>query len=191
MTTLDTNLTGAAVPKAQVDYLAQWRELWSDHVYWTRFVVLAIVDGAPGLYQTVARLMASCTEMRDLLRPYYGDAGAEMFGDLMTAHLSLAAQLVTEAAKGEPEAAATEKAWYQNAAEIASFLAAANPNLPESALVGLLTTHLALTKDEAVARITKDYDADVAAFDKILHQAIVMSDALAHGIITQFEPRFA
>ena len=84
----------------------QWRDLWSDHVYWTRFVVVAMVDGAPGLTRTVDRLMASCSEMRDLLRRYYGDAGAEAFGDLMTAHPSVAAQLLTEASKGAPEAAA-------------------------------------------------------------------------------------
>lgn len=125
------------------------------------------------------------------MRPYYGDTAAEVFGDLMTTHLSVAAQLVTEAVKGAPEAAATEKASYDNAAAIVKFLAAANPNLPEPVVQSLLYEHLALTRAEAVARITKDYDADVATFDKILHQILGVSDAVAHAIIGQFEPRFA
>ena len=191
MTTLDKALAMSTIPKAQVDHIMQWRELWADHVYWTRLVVIGIVDSAPGLDQAVARLMKSCMDMTDLVRMYYGDEGAQAFNTLMTAHLSLAAKLVTEAAAGQAmEADATEKQWYENADEIAHFLATANPYLPETALRNLLDEHLRLTKDEAVARITKDYAMDVAAFDKILAQAYGMSDALADGIIKQFETRF-
>lgn len=191
MTTLDATLTAATIPKSQVDYIMQWRELWSDHVYWTRFAVVGIVDHMPGLDETVARLMDSCTEMRELLRPYYGDAGAEKFGALMTEHLQLAAQLVTEASQGKPEADATEKAWYDNADQLAAFIASANPNLPEATLVALLDEHLRLTKAEAVARITKDYAGDITTFNKILHQILTVSDALADGIIKQFPEKFA
>ena len=191
MTTLDATLTASTIPKSQVDYIMQWRELWADHVYWTRFAVMDIIDGAPGVDKTVARLMDSCSEMRDLLRPYYGDQAAEAFGDLMTSHLTLAAQLVTEASQGKSvEADATEKAWYENADQIAAFISSANPNLPEAVLRSMLDEHLRLTKDEAVARITKDWDGDIAAFNKILHQVYGMSDALADGIIKQFATRF-
>lgn len=39
---------------------------------------------------------------------------------------------------------------------------------------------------EAVARLQKNWADDVAAFDKIFEQAMMMADALSDGIAKQF-----
>ncbi len=54
----------------------------------------------------------------------------------------------------------------------------------------LLGQHLSLTKGEAVARLQKDWDADVAAFDDIFTEILTMADALTDGIVAQFPERF-
>lgn len=210
MTTLDAFLVTPTVHKSQVDYIMQWRELWTDHVYWTRselwavhvfsrklagtwtnFAIEGVTDKLPGFNQTVGRLLASCREMRDLLRPYFGDDAAERFGEIMTTHLELDAGFVKETSNGMVmEAAAVEKAWHANAEQIAALLATANLNLPEEPLSTLFNAHLKLTKVEAIAIINGDHGAEIAAFDEVLHQAHMMSDSLAHGIIRQFPERF-
>ena len=43
----------------------------------------------------------------------------------------------------------------------------------------LLGQHLALTKGEAVARLEKSWEADVAAFDDIFTEILTMADALS------------
>jgi len=50
----------------------------------------------------------------------------------------------------------------------------------------MLNEHLALTTQEATARLEKNWTADVAAFDKIFDQAMHMADALTDGIVKQF-----
>ena len=51
-------------------------------------------------------------------------------------------------------------------------------------------THLKLTTDEAVARLQGDWDADVAAYDRIHVHALHLSDVLAAGLVKQFPKRF-
>jgi hypothetical protein len=54
----------------------------------------------------------------------------------------------------------------------------------------LLSVHLKLTKDEAVARLTGKWDDDVVAFDDIFTEIMTVSDTLTDGIVKQFPERF-
>jgi hypothetical protein len=58
-------------------------------------------------------------------------------------------------------------------------------------VVDILGVHLKLTKDEAVARLEGQWEADVAAFDQILTEILTLSDVLSDGIVKQFPDRFA
>jgi hypothetical protein len=55
----------------------------------------------------------------------------------------------------------------------------------------MLNQHLALTMQEAVARLQKNWTADIAAFDSIFSQAMSMADALTDGIAKQFPTKVA
>ena len=50
----------------------------------------------------------------------------------------------------------------------------------------MVNEHLALTTQEATARLQQRWDDDIAAFDKIFSQAMMMADALSNGIAKQF-----
>jgi|GEM_PF-3784747 hypothetical protein len=54
----------------------------------------------------------------------------------------------------------------------------------------MLFEHLALTKDEAVAMLTANYEARIAIYDEIEHQALTMANVMAAGIINQFPELF-
>jgi hypothetical protein len=54
----------------------------------------------------------------------------------------------------------------------------------------LLNQHLQLTKGEVVARIQKNWGADVRAFDDIYAEAMVIADTLHDGLEAQFPERF-
>ena len=80
--------------------------------------------------------------------------------------------------------------WQQNAVDIADFLSKANPNWPRATLVDLMKKHLSTTTDEVVARLNKNWDGDVRAFDAVYDHILHMSDALSDGIVKQFPEKF-
>jgi hypothetical protein len=168
------------------------RKLWSDHVIWTRAYIVAAVAGTPDAEAAAGRLLKNQEDIGAAVAGFYGRAAGDKLTDLLKQHIMIAVDLVAAAKSGDNAAFATHDArWTDNIGEIAGFLASANPNWPEKDVLDLLALHLKLTKDEAVARITGDWAADVKAFDDIFTEIMVVADTLHDGITTQFPDRFA
>ncbi len=187
-----TDLYGrCCISKAEVDFMSMNRLLWMEHVNWTRMTIMGIVFGLPDLPFVQERLLRNATDLGNCLRPFYGDKIADRYTELIREHLVLAAELVTAATKGDATTAAEkEKQWYRNADEIADFLSSINPYLGKEEVRKMFYTHLALTKQEAVYMLQKNYKADIEVFDKIEAQALEMSDMIAGGIVKQFPGMF-
>ena len=168
------------------------RKLWSDHVIWTREYIVAAVAGAPDADAAAGRLLKNQTDIGEAVATYYGKEAGERLTALLKEHIMIAVDLVAAAKSGDNDAFAKhDQRWTDNAKQIASFLAGANPNWSEKDVLDLLTLHLKLTKDEAVARLGKDWAADIKAFDDIFTEILVLADALNDGIVAQFPERFA
>ncbi|MCZ2258180.1 hypothetical protein [Sporosarcina sp. G11-34] len=179
------------ISKAEFDYISMNRLLWLEHVNWTRMTIISIVFGLPDLEFVQERLLRNATDLGNCLRPFYGDQIADKYAELIKEHLVLAAELVTAAVKGDSKTAAEkEKQWYRNADDIAEFLSNINPYLGKEEVTKMFYTHLALTKQEAVYMIQKNFTADIEVFDKIEAQALEMADMISKAIIIQFPYRF-
>ncbi|NMA24378.1 MAG: LysM peptidoglycan-binding domain-containing protein [Clostridiales bacterium] len=167
------------------------RSLWEQHVAWTRMAIVSAEAGSPDLRFTVDRLLRNPSDMADALRPLYGDQKADTFGRLVYEHLSIALQLVNAAKAGNTQAARdAEQRWYQNADKIAAYLNTINPYINKDDFRRMFHTHLALTKDEAVNRLNRNYARDIALYDRIENQALEMADMMSEGIVRQFPNMF-
>ena len=184
-------ITSEGLNQKQADYLMAWRELWLDHIYWTRLVEIGIVHDIPGLEQTEERLLRNVDDMLGLMAPEYGMEALEPLRGLLRDHLLIAAKLVTEAKQGSQDAEQTEKDWYQNADEISKFLSTANPNLPYEDVKSMFFDHLAKTKAEAVYQLTREWDKDIANWESIEAMGLMMADAFGTAISKQFPEKFA
>ena len=166
-------------------------KLWEDHIVWTRNVILNIMDDLPGTEQAVNRLLSNQDDIGNAVKPFYGEAGGKELTRLLKEHITTAADLLKAAKTGNNSAFdAANKKWSANADEISDFLSKANPNWKLNDMKKMMHDHLALTTDEAVARLKKDYVADVKAYDKVHDEILMMADGLTDGIIKQFPGKF-
>jgi hypothetical protein len=179
------------ITKSQEDLTLKMRELWAEHVIWTRMFIMSVADNTTDKAVATQRLLKNYDDMARAMKPYYGNDTGNKLGDLIEEHLLTAAALVEAAKAGNSTAAtAAEKKWYENADEIAAFENSINSNWDKTAQMTMWYDHLKLTKAEAVARLTKNYTADVETFDLIETQANMMADSWSSGIIQQFPDMF-
>jgi hypothetical protein len=167
------------------------RKLWSDHVFWTRDFIIAAVGKQPDETAATTRLLKNQEDIGNAVGAYYGKAAGEKLTGLLKEHIVAAAEL-TKAAAAHDQAKfqqADQKA-AQNAEAIAEFLSKANPNWSQGALSDMMRMHLITTKNEVAARVDKNWEADVKAFDEVYDHIVMMSDALTDGIVKQFPEKF-
>ena len=179
------------IMEEELNLINALRALWEQHVEWTRMDIISAVEGLADSNLVSKRLLRNPKDFAALLEPLYGAQNASKFEKLFTEHLVIASELVRAAKAGDKRTAdETEKKWYANAEEIAVFLNSINPYWTKDAFLKMLNEHLALTKQEAVERIKKNYASDIETYDKIEKQALVMADEMAEGIVRQFPDRF-
>jgi hypothetical protein len=176
----------------EVAFRAEMRRLWEDHIVWTRQVVVSFAGDLPDLKRAEGRLLRNQADIGRAIAPYYGRAAGARLTALLREHILGAAGVLGAAQAGDAgKLKAAQARWSRNADQIAAFLSAANPrHWPLSEMRAMMSAHLALTLQEAVARLGGRWEADVAAYDKVHHQALAMADMLSGGIVEQFPERF-
>lgn len=168
------------------------RKLWEDHIVWTRLAIISLINGSPDTEATVARLLQNQTHIGDAVKPFYGKAAGNELTRQLKQHILIAADVIAAAKAGDQaKLADAQERWATNGDDIASVLNSVNPRYWKlAAMEAELRTHLKLTTDEVVARLTRNWSADVAAYDKIHRHALHVADLLSSGLVKQFPQRF-
>ena len=172
---------------------ATMRELWQGHADTTREYALAVKAGdAAGEKKAADAVVANAKKIADAVGSFYGDAAGKKMLELLAGHWG-AVKALTDAQK-KNDSAGVDKAMSDmaaNADDIAKFLSGANPNLPESAVKGLLVAH-AGHHQQLTGEIMK---GDKAAADKtwsaMQAHMNTLADALSDGIAKQFPAKAA
>jgi hypothetical protein len=155
-------------------------------------VIVDFAAGLPDLSTAETRLLRNQTDIGNAIKPYYGRAAGNKLTSLLRTHILEAVPVLQAAKAGDKsKLTASLNAWYTNANQIAVFLSRANPrNWQLPMMRQMMKQHLALTTNEAVARLQGNWKADVAAYDAVHVEILHMSAMLSDGIIQQFSARF-
>jgi len=190
-----TDATTTTSPQLTIDpvvFHQAMRDLWVDHVAWTRLFIVSAVADLPDTEVTAERLLRNQADIGDAVAGFYGEEAGEALTALLRDHILIAADLITAAKTGDQEAVTeASDAWYANADDISAFLAGANPAWPEETLREMMHGHLDQTLNEATAQLSGDYAASVAEYDHIVTHIMEMAGTLSAGIITQFPEQFS
>lgn len=167
------------------------RKLWSDHVLWTRNFIISDLAGLEDKDKVLQRLLKNQDDIGTSIKGYYGEEGAKKLSELLKEHIAIAGQVVDAAKSGKKDDLEKyNKLWYENADKIAEFLNGLNPNWPKIELKDMLYKHLQLTTNEVVARLNKDWDADIVSYDKGEEHILNLADIISDGIVKQFPQKF-
>ena len=176
---------------AAVSLKQDMRKLWTDHVVWTRDYIIAAVGDQPDAQAAANRLMKNQEDIGAAVGKIYGAPAGQQLTTLLKEHISIAVDLIKAAKAGDKAGQqAADTKWQQNGVAIAEFLSKANPNWPRATLADMMKGHLTTTTNEVVARLNKNWDEDVRAFDEVYRHILMMSDALSDGIVKQFPEKF-
>lgn len=178
-------------PIKQFELLAGMRLVWSQHVYWTRLLLISIAERLKDQNANTARLLQNPADIAKIFAQYYPVSAAATIEQLLTEHLQIGAALIT-ALRDEQmvQAQALTRRWYQNADQMADAFSGINPFYEREVVRNMLYTHLELTTKEVAARLAGNYPEDIAAFDQVERQAMEMADYFSAGIMHQFPQRF-
>ena len=188
------------VSRSAVSFHDAMRKLWEDHITWTRNVIISFEVNEPDASATLpdlnaalGRLFQNQVDIGNAIKPYYGNDRGDQLTSLLHDHIAIAGEILQAVKTGDTAAYQDANArWYANAHDIAVFLSQTlDPSLGSLAdMDQMMKDHLDSTTAEVVARHNGDWNADVAAYDKVHLEILEMSDMLSDGIVKQFPARF-
>ncbi|HWC73145.1 MAG TPA: hypothetical protein VG454_04340 [Gemmatimonadales bacterium] len=73
------------------------RELWTDHIVYTRGLIVSATAGLQDTAEVAQRLLRNQDEIGEAIKPYYGDAAGTQLASLLRNHIQLAAKALTTA----------------------------------------------------------------------------------------------
>lgn len=184
---------GAQQKQTRAQFHDAMRQLWSDHVTWTRLFIVSAAADAPDKAATTQRLLQNQSDIGSAVGSIYGAAAGSRLTSLLRDHITIAADIVGAAKAGNnARVDSLNRKWQGNADTIATFLNGANPkNWPVATLKTAMRTHLDQTMTEASHHLKKDYAASARDFDAIEKHILMMADVLSDGIIAQHPEKFS
>lgn len=170
----------------------EMRMLWEDHISYTRSYMISAIDGLPDGDAVATRLLQNQDDIGKAIEPYYGKEAGSKLAALLRDHILIAADVIKAAkAKDAASLSSHQQRWTANGKDIAVFLSGANPNWKQAELEGMMQEHLELLADQVSARLNKDWNAEIRAYDEGHLHILMMADALSDGITKQFPDKFA
>jgi hypothetical protein len=169
-----------------------FRDLWMDHIYWVRNVVLETKYGDETAAKVAEdRVVQDAKSIAAAITPYYGSEASDKLFGLLAGHYGAIKEYMNASFTGNKMAADTAADMLKkNADEIAVFLSSANPNWSRNTLASALLAHGGHHMTEINEISKKDFSGDANTWEAMKGHVYVIAGVLSDGIVKQFPDRF-
>jgi hypothetical protein len=171
----------------QMNTIVDFRRLWVDFSIWMRSMLISVFSNHGNLSAVINRLYSVVPmNFHNTLSVFYGPELSEHFLSLIAKFIQIAWRLAEAEKIGDTAtASASIIEWYNNAEEIATFLARLNPYWDQDHWKKLLYLYIRMTIEQMKAMAKGDYERDIVVFDRTVHQALLLASYMARGIIAR------
>jgi hypothetical protein len=168
------------------------RDLWADHIFWVRNVVVAtLAKNAAAEKSAENQVVANAHAIAGSIKPFYGDAATDGLFKLLAEHYgAIKAYLTATVADSKSGQDKAMDDLMGNAEKIAVFLSGANPNLPKDTVLELFQTHGGHHINQIEALKAKHYDEEAKNWADMREHMNVIADASTGAIAKQFPDKF-
>ena len=171
---------------------AALRNLWLNHAFWVRNVVVATLGKQDAAAKAAeGEVVANAHGIADAIKPFYGAKAGDALFELLAGHYGAVKAYLTATAAGDKKG--QDKATAEllaNADKIATFLSGANPNLPKDTVLGLLQAHGGHHMDQIQQLKAGQYAEEAQTWAAMQEHMYVIADALTGAIAKQFPDKF-
>jgi hypothetical protein len=165
--------------------------LLAEHAFLAAEAMRAGVSDSPDFDAATAAIDSNSAELAEVVEAAYGEEAATAFRDLWDAHIAGYLDYI-EASRANDAAGKSAASGQVNlyAAQLASFLAGANPYLDATALATLFQQHAGHLTGQVGAYVAADYETTYTLVREGYRHMFAAGEALAQGIATQMPKKF-
>jgi len=176
-----------SISYGQMNLINTLRKLLLELSMWRRAYLVSNASNFGDLAAVGNKLYSMPTSIGDVLEVFFGSTIARRIENMIREQIIIGLEILRAEKEGNIEVInENTKSLYQNANQMAAYLAQINPNWEEQKWNDLLYEYYETTILEMVAVLAGKYEESVVLFEAMENQALDIADYLVQGIIPYF-----
>lgn len=176
-----------SITYGQMNLINTLRKLWLELTMWRRAYLVSYVSNLDDLAAVGNRLYNMPTSIGNVLEVFFGSTIARRIENMIREQIIIGLEILRAEKEGNIEVInENTKSLYQNANQMAAYLAQINHNWEEQKWNDLLYEYYETTILEMVAVLAGKYEESVVLFESMENQVLNIADYMAQGIIPYF-----
>ncbi|HYE69099.1 MAG TPA: hypothetical protein VEA58_10850 [Anaerovoracaceae bacterium] len=182
----DMHENGLSFNFEQINILSLFQRLWTQLAVFMRAYINTAIDRSPRAEYNAERLLAMSSDFRNTFLLFYGPELADRFNDLFTSFTARSTNVIEGFLSNNQDLInQSVRDWYNDANQLANFLASINLYWDENQWRNLLYQYIQLKLQMITSLISGDYRREIQIYDRIFDLTTTIGSYMARGLIAQ------
>lgn len=166
--------------------IINFQRVWADFSVWVRNFLYSTAGNSPDLTPTTNRLYSTQTEFYNLFNTFYGPEVSQHFVNHILNFITSATNVIKGVKDNDQETVKSHMVqWYQNADNLAVFLAQINLFWDMIQWRDLFYQYIAMSNKAITSAVGGDYEQEITIYNRIQDLTYILGSYMARGIIAR------